>query len=70
MTVTHLTINEIGKFDVKVDVMPNGLEKYMAFTINKILIFVDSMQFMNSSQENQLKFDQTMIQIFNPRNWF
>ena len=70
MTVTHLTINEIGKFDVKVDVMPNGLEKYMAFTINKILIFVDSMQFMNSSQENQLKFYQTMIQIFNPRNWF
>ena len=45
MTVTHLTINEIGKFDVKVDVMHNGLEKYMAFTINK-------MQFMNSSQEN------------------
>ena len=70
MTVTHLIINEIGKFDVKVDVMPNGLEKYMAFTINKILIFVDSMQFMNSSQENQLKFYQAMIQIFNPRNWF
>ena len=70
MTVTHLIINEIGKFNVKVDVMPNGLEKYMAFTINKILIFVDSMQFMNSSQENQLKFYQTMIQIFNPRNWF
>ena len=46
---SHLIINEIGKFDVKVDVIPNGLEKYMTFTINKNLIFIDSMQFMNSS---------------------
>ena len=29
--------------------MPNGLEKYVAFTINKNLVFIDSMQFMNSS---------------------
>ena len=29
--------------------MPNGLEKYMAFTINKNLVFIDSMQFMNCS---------------------
>ena len=28
-------MNEIDKFDVKVDVTPNGLEKYMTFTINK-----------------------------------
>ena len=28
---------------------PNGLEKYMAFTINKNLVFIDSIQFMNSS---------------------
>ena len=27
----------------------NGLEKYMAFIINKNLVFIDSMQFMNSS---------------------
>ena len=40
---------EIGKFDVKVNVIPNGLEKYMAFTINNNLVFIDSMQFMNSS---------------------
>ena len=29
--------------------MPNGLEKYMVFTINKSLVFIDSKQFMNSS---------------------
>ena len=36
-----LIMQEIGKFDVKVNVIPNGLEKYLAF--------IDYMQFMNSS---------------------
>ena len=27
---SHLIMQEIGKFDVKIDVIPNGLEKYMA----------------------------------------
>ena len=34
---------------MKISVTPNGSEKYMAFTINKNLVFIDSMQFMNSS---------------------
>ena len=29
--------------------MPNGLEKYMAFFLNKNLVCIDNMQFMNSS---------------------
>ena len=37
------------KFDVKVSVIPNGLEKYITFTINTNLVFIVSMQFMNSS---------------------
>ena len=45
----HLIMPKICKFHVKVDVIPNGLEKYMAFIINKNLVFIDSMQFMNSS---------------------
>ena len=45
----HLIMKEISKFDVKVSVISNALEKYMAFTINKNLVFIDSMQFMNSS---------------------
>ena len=40
-------MQETGKIDVKVSVIPNGLEKYMAFAINKNLIFIDSIQFMN-----------------------
>ena len=39
------------KIDVTIDVIPNGLEKYMAFTINKNLTSIDSMQFINSSPE-------------------
>ena len=37
--VSHLIIKEIGKFDVNVSVIPNGLKKYMAFTINKNMGF-------------------------------
>ena len=28
---SHLSFNKLSKFDVKIDVIPNGLEKYMAF---------------------------------------
>ena len=47
---SHLTIKKISKFDVKVSVIRNELEKYMAFTINTNLVFIDSMQFMNSKE--------------------
>ena len=48
-------MQEIDKFDIKVSVIPNGLEKYMAFTINKNFVFIDSMQFMNSSLDVLVK---------------
>ena len=46
---SHLIMNVINEFDVNVSVIANGLEKYMTFTINKNLVFIDSKQFMNSS---------------------
>ena len=49
-------MNEIGKFKVKVGVIPNGLEKYMDFTINKNLVFIDSKQFTNSSLEKLVEY--------------
>ena len=42
---SHLIMQELGMFDVKINV----IEKYMAFTINKNWVFIDSMQVMNSS---------------------
>ena len=44
---SHLIFKELSKCNVKISVIPNGLEKYMDFTINKDLVFIDSMQFMN-----------------------
>ena len=52
---SHLIIKEIVKFDVKVSVVPNGLEKYIAFTINRNWFFIDSMQFMKSSLDSLVK---------------
>ena len=52
---SHLIFSEINKFDVKINVIPNGLEKYMAFFLGKNLVFIDSMQFMNSSLDKLVK---------------
>ena len=46
---SHLISNELDEFGVKISVKPNVLEKYMVFFLNKNLVFIDSMQFMNSS---------------------
>ena len=52
---SHLIFKELSRFNVKISVIPNVLEKYMTFTINKNLVFIDSMQFMNSSLEKLVK---------------
>ena len=52
---SHLIMREIRKFDVKISVIPNGLEKHMAFTINKSWAFIDRIQFMNSSLDALVK---------------
>ena len=36
-------------------IIPNGLEKYMAFFLGKNLVFIDSMQFMNFSLDKLVK---------------
>ena len=40
---------------MKIDVIPNRLKKYIAFFLNKNLVFIDSMKFMNSSLEKLVK---------------
>ena len=41
---SHL-MQELGKFDFEINVIPNRLEKCMNFNINNKLIFIDSFQF-------------------------
>ena len=45
---SHLIFKELSTFNVKISVILNGLEKYIAFTLNKNLVFIDIMLFMNS----------------------
>ena len=52
---SHLIFCELNKFDVKINVIPNGLKKYMTFFLGKNLVFIDSMQFMSSSLDKLVK---------------
>ena len=48
-------MRELGKFNIKVNVIPNRLEKYMSFTINNKLRFIDIIQFLSSSFNSLVK---------------
>ena len=48
-------MQELGKFSLKINVIPNGLEKYMSFSNNKKLSFIDSFQFLSSSLDSLVK---------------
>ena len=52
---SHLTMQEVGKFNLKINVTSNGLEKYMSFTTNNKLSFIDSFQFLISSLDTLVK---------------
>ena len=45
----------LGKFDLKINVIPNRLEKYMSFSFNNKLSFNDSFQFLSSSLDSLVK---------------
>ena len=52
---SHLIFSVLHKFNLKINVIPNGLEKYMTFFLSKNLVLIDSMQFMNSSLDKLVK---------------
>ena len=58
---SHLIFSELHKFNLKINVIPKGLEKYMAFLLGKNLVFIDSMKFMNSSLDKLVKICQMKI---------
>ena len=53
--VSHLIFKELSKFNCNISVIPNGLEKYMSFSLNKNIVFIDSMLFMNSLLDKLVK---------------
>ena len=48
-------MQELGKFNLKRNVIPNGLEKYMSFSINNKLSFIYSFEFLSSSLDSLVK---------------
>ena len=52
---SHLMFHELDKSDLKIKIIANGLQKYMTFFWNKNLVFIDSMQFINSSLDKLVK---------------
>ena len=52
---SHLIFKKLSKFDRKISVTPNGSENYMSFTLNKNIVFIDSMLFINSSFDKLVK---------------
>ena len=45
-------MQELGKFNLKINVIPNALEKYMSFRINNKLSFIDRFQLLSSSLDS------------------
>ena len=62
---SHLIFNELKNFDVKVDVIPNTFEKYMAFFLNKNLVFIDSIQSVNVISLTVVQYDIFLKLILN-----
>ena len=50
-----LIMQELGKFNLKINIIPNGLENYMSFSINNKLHFIDSFQFLSSSLDSLIR---------------
>ena len=48
-------MQELGKVNVKVNVIPDGLEENLSFTINNNLSFIEIFQFVSSSLDKLVK---------------
>ena len=45
----------LSKFNLEINVIPNGLKKYMISPINDKLSIIDSFQFLSSSLDNLVR---------------
>ena len=48
-------MQDLGKLNFKISVIPNGLEKNMNFSTNNKLSFIDNFQFLSSSLDKLVK---------------
>ena len=52
---SHLIIEELDKLNLKINVIPNGLDKYVNLTIKKKLNFTERFQLLSSSLHGLVK---------------
>ena len=62
---SHFIIQEIEKYNFKINVIPKTIEKYMSFTIHQpkrkvskpglSLVYIDRVHFLNNSSDNLVK---------------
>ena len=80
---SHTAMQGLGKFNRKINVIPNGLEKFMSFSINNKSIFIDSVQFLNSLIDSLVKklnkddftylsqeFDNTVLDLVKQKGFY
>ena len=61
-------MQELCKFNRKINVVPNGLAKYTSFSINNKLSFIDSFQFLSSLLDSLVKnLGKDNFQVFESR---
>ena len=60
----HLIMQNLSKLHVEMNIIPNELGKYIAFAINKHLVFIDNMQFKNSSLDGLVKLSDKDFKVF------
>ena len=52
---SNLIMQELAKFNLKINVILNQFEKYLNFSFNSKLNFIDSFQFLSSSLDSVVK---------------
>ena len=65
---SHLIMQELGKFNLRINAVPNGLEKYMSFSINSKFSFTGSLQFLSSPLDRLVKNLGKMISSISVKN--
>ena len=48
-------MQELNKFGFTINVIPNGLEKYISLNINNKLLFINCFQFLSSALDRLVK---------------
>ena len=61
-------MQELGKFNLRINAVPNGLEKYMSFSINSKFSFTGSLQFLSSPLDRLVKNLGKMISSISVKN--